>query len=266
MTHALSYYGGKSVAATRGVNAWIRSLLPSDLEVTYCETHAGMLGILLSRPKARIEIANDLNSRIVNWFDVVRTQRSRFEDMLRFTPCAAETFALARSTIDEGTPLERAWKFHVVVNMSMFHTDGDSGGFGLSFNGANHNAHSMKGALERLESIRKRVEFVQFSNLPALQLLERMADIPAAVLYVDPPYETANTGPYAVNVADFAATCDALRQQRGRVAVSGYRDEWDVLGWERHERRAFASLKGVVENRTEVLWCNYTPEIQGDLL
>lgn len=87
--------------------------------------------------------------------------------------------------------------------------------------------------------------------------------------YVDPPY--ANTvgtaGAYAHDV-DRGALGEVLRVQRGRVAISGYGDEWDHLGWERHERRTNTSLGDLHANtpRVEALWTNFRPTSQDRLL
>lgn len=52
----------------------------------------------------------------------------------------------------------------------------------------------------------------------------------------------------------------ALRGAKARVAVSGYGDEWDRLGWFRHERRSVVRVAvhgASAPRRTEVLWTNY---------
>ena len=75
---AVPYFGGKSANA-RGVNQWINSLLPPfEWDSTYVETHYGQGGIHLSRPRAKLEIANDLSDRIWNFWTVVRNQGEEF--------------------------------------------------------------------------------------------------------------------------------------------------------------------------------------------
>ena len=60
---------------------------------------------------------------------------------------------------------------------------------------------------------------------------------------------------------DWDALTEALLAQRGRVAVSGYGDEWDHLGWQRHERTGHMRdhRPGSYTVRTEVVWTSYDP-------
>ena len=182
--------------------------------------------------------------------------------MLDYTPCAQEEFDLARATIDEGSDIERAWKFHIVVSCSMFHGDGEgSGPFGVTYslNGGvtAQNAHKMRILIDRLDDIKERLERVTFLNEPATKTLKRLERYDHAVVYVDPPYASATTAAYGVDQQDYEATLDTLKRQTGRVAVSGYNDDWDELGWHRHEFDTVGTMLGGSKPTTEVLWTNY---------
>ena len=60
---------------------------------------------------------------------------------------------------------------------------------------------------------------------------------------------------------------DLFQQQKGRVALSGYGDEWNCLDWNRYELDVnYCGYTGVEAKnktynptRTEVLWCNFNP-------
>ena len=251
------YYGGKS-ASGRGTGAWIRSLLPEDRDATYVETHGGMLGVMLARPKVKNEIANDLNGRVVNWWKVVRDKPDEFTYKLAHTPRSERLFEESKATMDEGEDVDRAIKLHVVMSCSIMHGDGEAAHFGIRYSGRvdvpNQEAKS-------IAVIAARLSHVQLLDRPAVKLLERLADLKHAVVYVDPPYRTAHTATYSVNEQDYDETVRLLKAQKGRVAVSGYGHEWDDLGWQRHE---FATVNSVlaggqqdVSARTEVLWTNY---------
>ena len=62
-----------------------------------------------------------------------------------------------------------------------------------------------------------------------------------------------------------------LKEMCGRVAISGYGDMYDDLGWERHEYDCLvrgagrSSHKTVGTERTEVLWTNYVSTAQQTL-
>lgn len=264
---ALPYYGGKSLGqmSGRGVSA----LLPraSEGRMTYVETHGGMIGVLLSRKRASCEIVNDLNDRVYNFWKVVRDRYEDLERVIRFTPYHRTEFNECKASIDEGDELERARKFYAVVRMSMYHADGNSGGFGVVYD-AKPGCRSL--LEDRLAALHDRVARVQFECRPAVEQLDRVKDLSHAVIYVDPPYASVKSNDtYAVVQHDKSEMLDLLAVQRGRVAVSGYGSEWDDLDWNRHEFGVFTTTMKSDGNkrleRTEVVWTNYMPEVQAGL-
>lgn len=118
---------------------------------------------------------------------------------------------------------------------------------------------------ERVDALAERLWNVQIENSDALRLLERLAREETAVIYCDPPYYSADHSPYS-GAPDFEALAEALKAQRGRVALSGYPGEWDSLGWHRSESSTVHRPIGAMERgkspepRREVLWTNYDPE------
>lgn len=251
----LPYSGGKQQMAE-----WIAERLPkSDL---YIEPFAGMLSVLFARDRSQLEIVNDLNDRIVNWWQVCKDQPEELMHELVHTPHSETVFHRACDTQDEGTPLERAVKFSIVVTQSLSRTDtGTSFAFVLSPSGRwgrlNRPQHL---CLMRLQATAERIQHLQITCRPALDLLATTVPKAEAVIYCDPPYHSAHTKQYRAELDDIDALVEVLLQQTGKVAISGYGTEWDRLGWERHEREARVSQmgKGHVA-RTEVLWTNFTP-------
>ena len=254
----MDYYGGK-----RGrTGSFVRALLPPDVNVTYMETHAGMLGVLLARERARVEIVNDLNSRVVNFWRCVRDDWKELKRLVKYTPRARDEALRCWDTLDEGSAVERARKFYVVLHWGVMHGDAAKlRGFVYSY------THPWKTRfVDRVEELHERMLDVVVENSPAVKLLARVADVESAVVYVDPPYrDAAGDAVYAVARYDRDETAELLLAQRGRVAVSGYNDEWDVLGWQRHEHKTHvnaldSSVKTQqVNGRVEVVWTNYTP-------
>ena len=257
---SLRYYGGKSATNNRGIGKWIISMLPKERDVMYVETHGGMLGCLLGRPPARSELANDINARVVNWWTAVRDHTDEFQRLLRYTPCSESIYRQALRTLDSGSVLERALSFHIVVMFSPFHGDGQTAPIGISYSldSGGDSASVANSTAERIHRIGDRLQSVKFENSPALDVLRRLEPADDMVVYVDPPYRSGNsTVPYSCVQHDYEATLETLSRQSGRVAVSGYGDDWEALGWDRHEyttrNKHFKS--GV--SRTEVLWTNY---------
>ena len=167
-------------------------------------------------------------------------------------------------------PLRRAHAFTVVMLQSHPATNGD-GGWSIGNMPTSWQRITgwswHHGIAERLPHLAERMRNVVLENRDALDLLTELADREDVLIYVDPPY--ADTVGYRHDV-DRAGLHEALRAQRGKVLVSGYDDEWDVLGWRRESRAgkvSYGIMGGRREHqaRTESVWANY-PHAQTRLL
>ena len=224
---ALGYYGGKSPG--RALTKWIADNLPWEYRSTYIEPFAGMCGVLLTRQRVHTEIINDRNDRLVNWWTVVRDHADEFGRQLEETHQHSRTeYNRCIEDLDCEDPIRRAVAFNVVVNTSILHTDTERGSWIWRDRFVGGKLSSW--CANDIAKIRDRTRMVQIENTDAVELLERMHDKPHAVIYVDPPYRTANHSPYSF-VPDWDALTAVLLKQQGSVAVSGYNDEWDHLGW-----------------------------------
>ena len=169
----------------------------------------------------------------------------------------------AIGSLDEGDDLDRAINLSLVLITSRNAADGEYPSFSIKYRGAGAFFTPNRFA-PRVPRLAERMKGVRLLNLPANDLLEEIVDDDQAVIYCDPPYRDASSYAYAVVKLDRDHTFDLLRSQRGRVAISGYGDEWDDLGWHRHE---FETLTMMMPGdqpspRTEVLWTNYRPDQQ----
>jgi len=179
----LSYYGGKSGSSSTGTGRWIASKLPPRTDVLYCEPFAGQLGVLLQRPPSDLEIVNDANERLINWWHAVRDQPEEFEHLIQHTPWSRREFELAKAGLDDGTPIERALAFYTVVLQSAQHTD----------NGThwtirrNNNASVPLWQPGRVEKLAKRLRYVQLEKGDAVDILNSIQHMENAVVYCDPP-------------------------------------------------------------------------------
>ena len=253
---SLRYYGGKR---GYGLGQWIAGLLPLEKHSCYIEPFAGMAGVLLARPPVKMEMLNDLNGRLVNWWRVVRDSPCEFGWLVEHTPRSRDEFRWACAAVDdqELPDVRRALAFHVLISQCINAGDNSLAG-GSWMRGFNPSVGSLyRHRAGEIAALSERIRDVQLENSDALGLLERTADCDYAVIYCDPPYPTANTGPYAWGNIDFDRLADLLRSQKGAVAVSGYPGEWDCLGWAAERKQALRrQIAGGGEPRTEVLWRN----------
>lgn len=259
----MPYFGGKSVHNAYGQGRWIADVLPHDTDTCYVEPWGGMLGVLLQRERSKVEIANDLDRRIVNWWQQVRDNSDTLQRRLAFTPLSRDVFADALKQIDDADPLVSAWAVSVVLTQSLRASLASVPSSWKRWFSPNRE-RSAKSVLDRLPAVAARLADVQLENIDAVRLLERVAGETRAVVYCDPPYyQQPGADLYGTSVIDVDAMTAALSEQQGRVAVSGYGDEWDHLGWCRSEfdthRSALGALTDTRAARTEVLWTNYQP-------
>ena len=256
----LPWYGGKA----RGRGQWIASLLPWDYESLYCEPCCGMANVWAARAPVKVEILNDLNDRIINWWRVARDHADEFGVLIESTPRSRREHQWGLEHLDDADPVRRALAFHVVVEQGVINSDVKTGWAA---------AYTLKigsrglWKYERVAALAKRLRSVELECKDAIALLEKLSSLDYAVVYVDPPYETAETSAYLHESIETRRLGEALMVQKGRVAISGYADEWNFLGWQRHEKevawrginRADGTLHAPPGARTEVLWTNYQP-------
>lgn len=258
---AMGYLGGKAgTSSSSQTGPWINSKIPWNKDDTYLEPFAGMLGVLLQRKRCMSEIINDLDSRVINWWRVVRDQPEEFARAIRLTPYSREEYKWAKEVVDtEESSLKRALAFTVLTHPVL-------NGWGITING--HKRDWRNDLHNRIHLLEKRLSRVQLENKDACELIERVVDEPSVVMYVDPPYKdtTGTKGGYRYDVNRERLTA-LLEAMKGKVAISGYGEEWEHLGWHRHEYDTVSKRDpSTVSKRTEVLWCNYDDYGQERLL
>ena len=255
---ALPYYGGKQ---GYGKAQWIADLLPWVKNSAYVEPFGGMMGVLLSREKVKREIYNDLDSRLVNWWRVLRKYPQEFGWQVQCLPHSREEYNWARTVVDDAgvSEMERALAFHCLAVQSAAQ---NLNGLNWRFVASPNTGSFGRWRSERVEALAERVWDVCMENRPAGELLERMVDAEYAVIYCDPPYLSRNTNAYNVVEMDVDYLTGLFKQQKGKVAISGMGTEWDHLEWERHEKEANNVARPgqhvqKAKKVTEVLWTNY---------
>ena len=254
---ALRYHGGKSVMGNNGTGRWITKMLPPVTKgQTYVEPFAGMLGVMLQRAPADLEIANDLNGDVVNWFEMVRDRGDELAEKLQQTPTAEAEFQ--RSLHSTTDPLERARRFTVSTILSL-----KMGTNYFNWPTKHSNIRPISNYAKRVPLLMDRLSKVYFLNRPAEKMLARMVNVSHAVIYCDPPYRGTCVDPYGDIPFDRDLFAEVAQEQKGAVAISGYGDEWDHMGWVRNEYvtkyHGIGDWKENRPSRTEVLWTNYQP-------
>ena len=249
---ALRYYGGKSAHGAKG--RWIAGHLPHARG--YIEPFAGMLGVMLQREPSKFELANDLDRSIITWWEAVRDHTADFEHLVECTPQSRDAYDWAVQNVHHADLLQRALAVHVVLSQGFVP--------GMS-SGLRSWRRWRRLASMDIRALADRLADVLLENRDAVEVLDEQARYPNHVVYCDPPYHTADTLAYTVDV-DRGAMAEVLRAAKAKVAISGYNDEWDELGWERRDYFTYTTNTAAGSGpRTEVLWCNYAAPEQPTL-
>ena len=259
---ALPYYGGKNPRAGRSSGVWIAGLLPHRR--LYCEPFGGMFSVGLIRGPSFVEIYNDADQRVVAWWRAVREQPAEFGRRVEATPMSRVEYLAALKRLDDPDPMRRALAVHVMLEQGMARGLGARSGWSCQYKG---NRRVLAMGADRVARLADRMRGVQLECRDACEILERTAGVDNAVVYVDPPYPGADVTAYGVTDVDYDRLAAALLAQRGVCAVSGIGDNWDRLGWHRHEHAVRLGMRaGGADDRrlrTEVLWINTSPVDSG---
>jgi DNA adenine methylase len=263
----LSWYGSKSGLAER-----ITSLLPPHIR--YIEAFCGSAAVLFRKKPSQIEIINDIDAEVVNFFRVLRDdqQSEQLRKLLEHTPYARDEFDFCRENPDSDDLVEQARRFFVRCRQSYAGIVDAHWSFSLTSN----RASQFNSPIEQLEAITHRFRKVQVENTDFRRLLKK-SDLPDTTIFLDPPYLLSEDGgPAHGAVRKYRHTFSADDHvdlleiitgfKNARVLLSGYRTKlYDQhLGkWKRYEfpvrvNAALVPTSGERSTkRTESLWCNF---------
>lgn len=263
LTQPLKWHGGKHYLAD-----WIISMMPPH--VHYVEPYFGGGAVLLNKdPNGVSEVANDINSELTNFWEVLRVdvKRQKMMEALRLTPFSEEAWrAAGKVTSDDA--VDQAVAFFVRCRQSRA---GKMDSFATvtknrTRRGMNEQVSAWMGAVDGLEAVAARLERVLILNSPAVKVIKQQ-DGPNTLFYLDPPYlhdTRVTTSDYAHEMSeeDHEELLDAIVMCQGRVMLSGYPSElYDakLSQWERVEREIDnkASSAKVKPKKREVLWANF---------
>ena len=254
----LRWHGGKWRLAP-----WIMEQMPPH--ECYVEPFGGGASVLLRKPRARLEVYNDLDGAVVNLFRVLRDRPADLAEAVALTPFARTTFEGAYACCSD--PLERAVALLVLSHMG-FGTSGPNRRTGFRAAGLRAGSlpvHGWASMPAVIRDVAERMRGVVIEQRPAIDVL-LAHDASETLHYVDPPYlldtRADREADYAHEMtdADHEELLDALRGLKGRVILSGYPSdlyEARLGGWRRMDRAALAD-RG--QRRVERLWLNFAPD------
>jgi DNA adenine methylase len=261
---AFGYFGSKQRIAAK-----LQDNLPPHN--AWVELFCGSAAMTLAKKPALIEVINDINGDIVNFFSQLRENASRLKELIQLTPYARAEFELARKQEEGLTDLERARRFFVAAMMSINGAFGkDSGGFSFTNsyarNGMEARVSRWHGMPDHIERIANRLKTVRIENQDALWLFQQFRNRPGTLVYLDPPYlgNRARGYDHDENTTDYhERLLAAVIKAKCMAFISGYKNELydDTLtpknGWSREVIKATTKgSNGKNFERIEVVWFN----------
>lgn len=263
---AFGWYGGKF--------SHLDFLLPNlpNGERHFCDVFGGSAAVLLNRKPSPVETYNDLDSELVNFFEILRSDPDELIRQIGLTPFSREELVRACTPEPGLSYIERARRFYVRARqtrtgLAQTSSEGRWAHCVMTSRAGMAGAVSRwLGAVDALPEIAQRLLRVQIENAPASEIITRY-DAEDTLFYLDPPYVHESRGDskaYGFEMTDeqHIDLGTILNKIKGRAVISGYHTRlYDELfeGWHRIDApvKLCNSSKGF---RQESLWLNFRPE------
>lgn len=253
----VSYYGGKQRLVSR-----ILPMIPTHAR--YNEPFLGGGAVFWAKEKSAAESINDLDGRVVNFYQVVQNDFDALARRIHAT-CHSEmlhqraAWVLKAPCID---PVDSAWAFWLHCNMGF--SSRLLGGFAFDQHGTSARK-SIRRARAFTEELQERMLGVEVFSRDALQVID-LKDAADTFHYIDPPYVSSDCGHYkGYTRGDFAALLNRLKSVEGKFLLSSYpeddlADAVAEMGWQQiriEQTVAVSGKRKTPKLKTECLTYNY---------
>ena len=254
MIGPIAYIGGKNRLARE-----IISLFPEH--VTYVEAFAGGAQVFFHKEASKVEVLNDLDFEIVNFFRICQHHYEELVRYLRYCLISRRWHDLLAAEKPESlTDIQRAGRFFYLQKNS--------------FGGLILKQHYHYGVIQRpnynpnripaiIKAAHQRLQGVQIESLPYEQILERY-DRPTTLFYLDPPYWRRKLYKFNFTDEDFLKLEERLRRVTGKFILSlddhpevrRIFARWHIL----EAKLGYTAQRQVGKQYSEVLIMNFAPQ------
>jgi DNA adenine methylase len=270
----LKWHGGKNYLAGR-----IIAMMPPHIH--YVEPFAGGLAVLMAKDAEGVyEVANDLDRRLINFWRTLQDSETfeRFRRIVEAVPVSELEWQDARNGLERASdtdPVQQAVWFFILCRQSLA---GRMDTFTplsrtRTRRKMNEQCSAWLTTVEGLPAVHDRLKRVVLLNRPAIDVI-RSQDGPQTLFYCDPPYVQATrtaTDVYSheMTAQDHAELLDTLRQAKGKVLLSGYRNplyDERLAGWRRvdFDLANHAAGGNAKRRMTECVWANFEGGSDGE--
>jgi len=212
----ISYYGGKQ--------QMLRHILPLIPDhVLYCEPFCGGAAVFWSKQPSRVEVINDSNEELINFYRVLQT---RFKDLhqkvkttLHSRKQHKQAWEIYQAPADHDE-VTRAWAIFVLSSQGFGSQLGGSWGYDRKKGSIATKVMNKK--RQFTDALRERIERTQIDCQEALRVIKAFDSIDS-FFYLDPPYPGTNQGHYGgYTFNDIEELLQILVTIKGKFLLSNY--------------------------------------------
>lgn len=217
MKTPISYYGGKQTMLKH-----IGPLVPAHK--VYTEAFAGGAALYWAKEPAPLEVLNDINSNLINFYKVLKHRFNELQTLVNDTLHSRDTFDFASIVYDYPNffdPVTRAWAVWVKSKMGFASMLDGSFGYDKTSNSI---AKKLLGSKVLFTNeLSQRIEQTQIECTGALKIIASR-DTADTFHFVDPPYINSDCGHYAgtFNLVDFEELLKLLTELKGKFMLTMY--------------------------------------------
>jgi DNA adenine methylase len=164
----------------------LKHFLPFPIHTTFIEVFGGSSVVLFNKIPSVIEVINDINSRLINMWMVIKKNRREMIDFCRneYGVDSRQLFDFCKNNIADN-PYEDAARFFYINHHSF--SQMNESYHGLSFTGKEHWHHPYLNKLKNFDDYYERIKYVQFECQDFRKIMKR-ADKKGVLFFLDPPY------------------------------------------------------------------------------
>lgn len=256
----ISYYGGKQRMLQE-----IKPLVPKHK--IYGEPFMGGGALFFSKPPSSIEVINDSNGNVVNFYQVMK---NNFDELLHLVNESLYSEQLHKDALriyksNRGySRIKKAWAFWFVTNFSYANKPGGGWKFDNGTKGS-HIGVTFHRKKDEFKLYANRLDKVQICRRDAIQVVKDR-DFADTFLFLDPPYINSDQGHYkGYKQKDFDALIKALSGFKGKFMICHYynpnllhaarENDWHIHSFDMR----CSAPKEANRRKTEMLVMNYQP-------
>ena len=256
MKTPISYYGGKQLMA--------RYILPNiPPHSIYIEPFCGGAAIFFAKPKSNLEILNDTNRELINFYEQIKNNFVDLEKEIRISLHSRDLHRKAWAIYcnpDMFSELKRAWAVWVLSSQGFGGMISNSWGRDKTQNKTVKMLHNKRDNFT--EEFAVRLQEVSLECRDAIKVITS-TDSKDCFHYIDPPYYNADMGHYdGYTIEDFEMLLISLEKIEGKFLLSSYPSDLlkkytEKNGWHSFGVEQTVPISNKGKRKLEMLTANY---------